>query len=91
MNTNQQIVELGELFKGRLDADLVDFAVDYVKHGESILALETLCDHLCEHETPITLSEHDEILRINSAFGGPLDARVIGYLSRLVVKDCDDS
>lgn len=86
MNANQKVIKLGELFKGRLDADLVNFAIDYVKHGESVLALETLCDYLCENETPITPSESDEILTINSAFGSPLDARVIAYLDSLVVR-----
>jgi hypothetical protein len=83
MNTDQKIVDLGELFKGRLDADLVDFAVDYVKHGERRLAFETLCDYLCQHETPITLSEHYEILKINSACGAPLDVRVVACLGKL--------
>ena len=84
MNANHEIVELGALFKGRLDADLVNFAVDYMKHGESHVALETLCDYLCEHEIPITVSEYNEILRINLAFGSRLDERVVAYLEKLV-------
>jgi hypothetical protein len=81
---DNRIFALGDRFKGRLNQDRLDFSIDYVRHGESPLALETLCDYLCEHDVPISSSEYEEILHINSFFSLKLDERVITYLNKLV-------
>ena len=84
MDIDNQIFALGDRFKGRLDQGQLDFSIGYVRHGESPLALETLCDYLCEYDVPISSSEYEEILHINSVFSMKLDERVIAYLNRLV-------
>ncbi|RST50669.1 MafI family immunity protein [Variovorax sp. MHTC-1] len=48
-----QIDQIAEAFRRRLDAESVDFVRRYALHGESRLALETLCDYLCEEGVPI--------------------------------------
>ena len=81
---DNRIFSLGDRFKGRLNQDQLDFSIDYVRHGESFLALEALCDCLCEYDVSISSSEYEEILHINSVFSLKLDERVIAYLNRLV-------
>ncbi len=84
IDVDNRIYALGDRFKGRLDQDQLDFSIGYVSHGENTLALETLCDYLCEYNVPISSSEYEEILYINSVFSLKLDERVIAYLNRLV-------
>jgi len=55
---------LGDLFKGRLDNEMLQDAVGYVGHGERGLAFETICDHLSEYEVPISQSEYDLAINI---------------------------
>ncbi len=42
--------ELGARFRDRLTEDQLKFALDYADFNEEPLALETLCDYLCEKQ-----------------------------------------
>lgn len=50
-----RIIEFGMRFKGRLNADLLQGALDYVVYNEESLAFEILCDYIWEYNVPITL------------------------------------
>lgn len=56
---DRKIVFFGGLFKDRLDNELLQDATNYVGHGERVLAFETICDHLSEHEVSISQAEYD--------------------------------
>lgn len=56
---DRKIVLFGNLFKDRLDNELLQDAINYVGHGETELAFETICDHLSEYEVSINQAEYD--------------------------------
>lgn len=55
-----RIFEFGMRFKGRLNADLLQGALDYVGYNEESLAFEVLCDYIWECDVPITSEEYNE-------------------------------
>lgn len=56
---DRKIVLFGNLFKDRLDNEMLQDAINYVGHGEAELAFETICDHLSEYEVSINQAEYD--------------------------------
>lgn len=62
MDVNDRIRLLGEKLKNRINADFVDYALDFVDHNENVLALETLCDQIADMEVDITQEEYCQIL-----------------------------
>ena len=61
---DNKIKEFGELFKNRLDNDLLQDAIYYVDCNERGVAFETICDHISEYEMPITKKEYDIAISI---------------------------
>ena len=64
MDINEQIRIFGEGLKGRIDPIVIDFDLEYIEHSESILAFETLCDHIADYGILITKNEYKKILAI---------------------------
>lgn len=75
MDINDKIKSLGEGLKDRLDPSLIDFALEYIGFSENILAFETICDHIAEHDIVITKDEYSQILKIANDFGLEIDNR----------------
>ncbi|MDL5167484.1 MafI family immunity protein [Proteus faecis] len=46
------------LFFDRLDAELLQDAINYIEYDEKGLAFETICDHISEYNIPITSEEY---------------------------------
>ena len=77
MEINQDIRRLGENLKGRLAPDIVDFDLEYIDHSESILAFETLCDHIADYDVVITSDEYKQIIGIVNKLNLELDDRYL--------------
>lgn len=77
MTINQDIRRLGESLKGRLAPDIVDFDLEYIDHSESILAFETLCDHIADYDVVITNDEYNQIISIVDRLNLELDNRYL--------------
>lgn len=75
MTTNEKIKLLGEGLKNRIDPSLIDFALDYISHSESVLSFETLCDYIADYEVIISKSEYDHILNIARELTLKIDSR----------------
>jgi hypothetical protein len=84
MVTGDALKELRGRFYGRLAEAELKFALDYVDFNEEPLALETLCDYLCENNVAITQDEFNDILKLDEVTGSNLDARVIRYIKKLI-------
>lgn len=83
MNTSESILKFGKAFNDRLDENLVIFSMNYVKHGENSLALDTLFEYLYEHDVKITFTEFDEAILLAKQL--KLDEASLAYLKKLVV------
>lgn len=46
---SNKLLKFGSKFSDRLDASLIDGAMNYISHGENRLAFEIMCDHLYEY------------------------------------------
>ncbi|MFS9435519.1 MafI family immunity protein [Citrobacter sp. C348] len=75
MDINDKIRSLGEGLKDRLDPSLVDFALDYIGFSESVLAFETLCDHIADYDVVISKDEYTQVLKIANDLGLEIDSR----------------
>lgn len=49
---SEGIKAFGARFAGRVDAEKLRFAIEYVDYGESGLAFETICDYIVEEDGP---------------------------------------
>jgi hypothetical protein len=76
--------ELGARFRDRLTEDQLKIALDYADFNEEPLALETLCDCLCESNVKLTPEEYIEILKMDAKLGLNLDKKVIIYMKNLI-------
>ncbi|MCO6561242.1 MAG: MafI family immunity protein [Gilliamella sp.] len=77
MLVNDCIKEFGNALKDRLDPEIVDYAIDYINHSESILAFETLCDHIADFDVKISSEEYQKILLIVKLLDLKLDSRYL--------------
>ena len=75
-----ELRKLANLFEGRLSNNLLCFAAEYIDHGEYCLALETLCDYLCEEDVVLSRAEYQELLRLGAGVGANPDAGRFKYL-----------
>ena len=71
----ERVKAFGEGLKGRLNAELVDYALSFAGHGEDVLSLETLCDCVGEYEVVLAAEEYAELLRLVSDLGLELSGR----------------
>ncbi|MBI6530397.1 MafI family immunity protein [Proteus vulgaris] len=77
MGVNQKIQSFGNKLKGRLDASLADFDLEYINHSENILAFETLCDHIADYGVEITKDEYNQVIEIVNELNLELDERYL--------------
>lgn len=80
MNFNDEIKAFGEGLKDRLEPSLVNFALEYIRFSESILAFETLCDYITDYDIVISKNEYTQLLKISNQLGLGIDSRYI-YLN----------
>lgn len=78
-----RIIEFGKKFKGRLNSDLLQGALDYVAYNEEALAFEILCDHICEYDISITDEEYKEAVLLVLDMGLDLRAGPFKHLPGL--------
>lgn len=84
MSHEAELRKLTFLFEGRLSNNLLYFATAYLDHRENCLALEMLCDYLCEEDVVLSEPEYQELLRLGLLVGADLDAGRFRYLQTLV-------
>jgi len=80
---DDRVLEFGEKFRNRLDKIWLDIAMDYISHNEFVLAFETLCDYLVEHNILLSTEEHDEMIKLAKDMGLNLDNGNFKYLKYL--------
>jgi len=86
IDLDKKIVFFGDLFKGRLDNEMLQDAVGYVGHGERGLAFETICDHLSEYEVPISQSEYDLAINICNDLKMDVNDISLKHLRKLIIQ-----
>lgn len=86
IDLDRKIVFFGDLFKGRLDNEMLQDAVGYVGHGERGLAFETICDHLSEYEVPISQSEYDLAINICNDLKMDVNDISLKHLRKLIIQ-----
>lgn len=81
------VKEFGSRFFGRIAAEKLQFALDYVDYNESGLAFETICDYLIEADAPISEEEYrlaEELCRdMNRKWGSDC----LEYMQAQIVKE----
>lgn len=75
MNVNEKIIQLGEGLKERIGPSLVSFALEYIGFGENILAFETLCDQIADHDILLSKDEYLRVLEIVSVLNLEMNSR----------------
>ena len=71
MNINEEIIKLGEGLKDRLDPSIID----YINYSESLLAFETLCDHIADYDVKVSDDEYEKVILIANKLGLEIDSR----------------
>ena len=66
---DKRIMKLGKSLEGRLDALLIESALDYIHHAERLLAFEILCTYVEDFDIRLTEQESQEISFIDKEFG----------------------
>lgn len=84
---SQRILKLGAKFEGRLESVLLNGALDYVNYNEESLALEILCEHICEYDVVLSVSEFKEIHELASDMGFEVGSAPFKYLQTLTKTD----
>lgn len=77
MSINNRIKMLGEGLKDRIDASIIDFDLEYIDHSESILAFETLCDHITDYDVVITQDEYNQVINITNELNLDINNRYL--------------
>ncbi len=62
------IMKFGKSLEGRLDARLIESALDYIHHSERLLAFEILCTYVEDFDIRLTEQESQEISFIDKEF-----------------------
>lgn len=65
---SEEISNLGKRLVGRLEEDYVSAALDYVAHGENLMALDTLAGYVEEFAVLLEKEELAEFLRLAALF-----------------------
>lgn len=66
---DERIKNLGKSLEDRIDANLIDAALEYITFSERLLAFETLRDYIEDFNIQLTEKESQEISFINKEFG----------------------
>ena len=80
---SKRILKIGAKFEGRLEAVFLEGAMDYVNYNEDALALEILCDHICEYDVALAVDEFQEILQLALDMGFDTSKAPFKYLEAL--------
>lgn len=86
IDLHEKIVFFGDLFKGRLDNEMLQDAIEYVGHGERGLTFETICDHLSEYDVPISQSEYDLAINICNDLKMDVNDISLKHLRKLIIE-----
>lgn len=81
------LLQVGELFRGRLPDDVLDSAIDYANFGEWSLSVEMLCDQLYEYAVQLQIDEVEKIRELAVMFNA--DITRVNHLTNLLQK-CPD-
>ncbi|MCL4974923.1 MafI family immunity protein [Neisseria meningitidis] len=65
---DKQMMKFGKSLEGRLDARLIESALDYIHYSERFLAFEILCTYIEDFDVQLTEQESREISFINKEF-----------------------
>ncbi|HHS1638711.1 TPA: MafI family immunity protein [Neisseria meningitidis] len=65
---DKQMMKFGKSLEGRLDARLIESALDYIHNSERFLAFEILCTYIEDFDVRLTEQESREISFINKEF-----------------------
>lgn len=66
MDIEQDVLNFGNMFRGRIDDLKLNAALEYVGFNECALAFETVCDYICEENVAIGQTEYQKILDLGS-------------------------
>ena len=66
---DKRIMKFGKSLEGRLDARLIESALDYIHYSERFLAFEILCTYIEDFYVRLTEQESWEISFIDKEFG----------------------
>jgi hypothetical protein len=69
----RQLKAFGEVFAGRLNAEILQDALAYVDFGECTLALETLCDQLYEYDVWLGPEEYEALVELGEHLGAEMN------------------
>ncbi|WP_269507178.1 MafI family immunity protein [Burkholderia sp. IMCC1007] len=87
MKDLERLRALGGGFKNRLSDQDISFSLGYIDFNEAPLALDALCNYICEHDVEVSREEYSEIVSLNEIFGSPLGKKIISYLKNLISED----
>lgn len=65
---DKRMMKLGKSLEDRLDARLIESALDYIHHAERLLAFEILCTYVEDFDIRLTEQKSREISFINKEF-----------------------
>ncbi|HEZ5183787.1 TPA: MafI family immunity protein [Neisseria meningitidis] len=65
---DKQMMKFGKSLESRLDARLIESALDYIHYSERFLAFEILCTYIEDFDVRLTEQESREISFINKEF-----------------------
>ncbi|HEZ4515711.1 TPA: MafI family immunity protein [Neisseria meningitidis] len=65
---DKRMMKFGKSLEGRLDARLIESALDYIHYSERFLAFEILCTYIEDFDVRLTEQESREISFINKEF-----------------------
>lgn len=82
MDFDDRIRKLGDLLRGYVDAQLIDFFVEYVDLNEPGIALDTIVAHICDNDIPLTQQDVDEIFALQRKMG--ITCKSDDYLKGLI-------
>ncbi|WP_395026501.1 MafI family immunity protein [Comamonas odontotermitis] len=85
MGKEEEILQLANLFSGKLSGFLIDAVKEYVDHGENKLALEMLCDFLADNNVILNEFEYQEIIRLGVLLNLNVNDMRFAYLKTLIL------
>lgn len=65
---DKRMMKFGKSLEGRLDARLIESALDYIHYSERFLAFDILCTYIEDFDIRLTEQECREISFINKEF-----------------------
>ncbi|KAJ9429968.1 hypothetical protein SAMN05518863_1078 [Candidatus Pantoea symbiotica] len=80
-----RITNFGRKLDDKLDQELLKGALDYINFNEEPLALEILCDHICEYDVALNQAEYDEVIALAKDMGLDVNDAPFRHMKQLVV------